>query len=390
VKKTSWWVAAVLVLGIGCGGAEAPDRAEAATSSAGGGGASTVGTGGGGMEPDACPELRGALQATLDDTVASLHLPGAAARAFRDDCVWEGATGVASRASMAPMTADALYRIGSSTKTFVAAALLVEVAAGQLSLDATLDTWLPDFPGAAAITLRQVLSHQSGIYNYTDTDEFAAALDADPTAPHEPAELVGWAAAYPPYFGPGDGWEYSNTNFVIAGMVLEAVTGESAGAAIRERVLAPLGLTRTWLDGEEADLGPLAKGYYDAGNGAFFDVTEYMHPSLAWTAGAIASCNGDVERFYRALLGGELFGPDQLAELEGFVDLGGGWGYGLGLFRFPTPAGDALGHGGDIPGYSSDNRYYVNLDAGITHFVDELASAERDQLTLALEAVLLP
>lgn len=359
---------------------------------AGGGHGPSSGGGNAGSGGDAATTCDDAaqLQAVLETQVAQLGVPGAAARVERVDCFWEGAAGTSDLEQTTPMPTAPAYRIGSTTKTLVAAALLVEVSAGNVSLETSIDAFVPAFPNASLISLRQVLNHTSGIFSYTDSDAFWDAIDAEPGRSWLPQELLDIAASEGSERAPGAGWSYSNTNYIVAGIALEAVTGEPIATAIRNRIVTPLGLTETWFDGEEPAVGTLVPGF-DPYGGALYDVTNYVDISTAWAAGAVASTNRDVARFMQAVLDGELFGGIELAAMREFIPLGDGWGYGLGLLEVPVDGGNAYGHGGDILGYSSDIRYYPEQGVNIAHFVTAMNPTARDALSDALQtAALLP
>ncbi|GIF13492.1 serine hydrolase domain-containing protein [Actinoplanes teichomyceticus] len=266
------------------------------------------------------------------------------------------AAGVAQLGRPAPAPTGGRFRIGSVSKTFLATVILQLEAERRLRLDDTVQRWLPGVvPGGDRITLRQLLNHTSGLYDYTD------ALDLSPQGwlaqrfrSWEPAELVALATAQPPLFAPGTDWSYSNTNYVLLGMVVETVTGNDHAAEIQRRIIGPLGLRQTESPGEKASItGPHAHGYLPVGpQGAQkpVDVTR-MNPSVADAAGDMISSTADLNTFFAALLGGRLLPPAQLAAMTTMVP---GHDYGLGLERTPLSCGVTLyGHGGGIFGYAT-------------------------------------
>jgi D-alanyl-D-alanine carboxypeptidase len=254
---------------------------------------------------------------------------------------------------------DHRFRIGSVTKTFVATIALQLVAEGVLTLDDSVERWLPGLvPNGGAITLRHLLNHTSGIYNYTDDQAFVEALIRNPLAIQTPEQLVAVATRHRPLFAPGSDWSYSNTGYIVLGLVVEKATGTPLVAQLRTRIVDRLGLTRTSLPTVPALDAPFAHGYLLPGNGGIpnpggrpVDTTAWS-PSWAWAAGAVVSTARDIARFYQALLGGELLGPAQLAVMRTTVAIRGTADeYGLGLQKVSLPCAAAWGHGGSVPGY---------------------------------------
>jgi D-alanyl-D-alanine carboxypeptidase len=273
---------------------------------------------------------------------------------------------------------DTHFRIGSMTKPFVATTILQLVGEGRLSLDDTVDRWLPGLVAGhgndgRAITIRELLQHTSGLANYTayipwliDGDAFAEHRFDTVTAP----QAVRLAVAHRPMFAPGTSWTYSNTNYALAGLVIQAVTGRAWQDEVRDRIVTPLALSGTTLPGTDPELpSPHAVGYdrfpgrhatdSDPDYGSIKDSTR-MNPSWGGAAGEIISTTADTNRFLRALVGGRLLRPAQLAEMQrtvstrsepGFAANWPGSRYGLGLMQLRTPCGTVWSHGGDIDGF---------------------------------------
>lgn len=330
------------------------------------GGSGGGGGGGGGAEPTECDLLGEELDAALAVAVAEQTIPGAAAEVRSGECVWQGAAGLADLEASTPVAADDLFRAGSITKSFVSTVVVMLSVEGALELDDPISDYVSDVPNGDNITVRHVLSHTSGLYNYTDDP----SLFADPEKVWTPAELVAFATAHPPSFDPGQGWEYSNTGYVIAGMIIEDVTGSSAAAEIRSRILDPLALSSTYLDGAEPAVPGLIMGYSDAGGPDYVDITYAFDPSAAWTAGAMVSTTTDLNTFYEALLTGGLVESAGLTEMMTFVPTGGGGEYGLGLFRLPSPFGPTVGHSGGIWGFLSESRHTPDSELDISVLIN--------------------
>jgi len=299
---------------------------------------------------------RAALQAALDQIVAT----GATAALARVDSPggsWRGASGVAVLGRPTPAPVDGRFRAGSITKTFVATVVLQLVGEGRLRLEDTLERWLPGaIPNGAQITIRQLLQHTSGVFNYTNLlfetieDVLAARYRT-----FRPTELVAIAAGQPPVFEPGTSWDYSNTNYILLGMIVRRVTGRPYAAEVARRILRPLRLHGTELPGTDIAIrGPHAHGYEPIErNGEIVpvDFTE-INPSMANSAGELVSTTADLNRFYRCLLSGRLLRPAQLAAM--LSNPTGDLNYGLGIYQQPLPGGPTLwGHSGGIFGYLS-------------------------------------
>jgi D-alanyl-D-alanine carboxypeptidase len=301
-----------------------------------------------------------ALEQALDKLVSD-GVPGAMALR-RDGAQQSYATaGVADVQTQEPISARDRFRIGSITKGYVSTVVLQLVAEGRLRLDDSVERWLPGLvPGGDAISVRQLLNHTSGLYNYTDLPFYLQML-REPLKTWRPRELVRRAVAHPPLFAPGTGWSYSNTNYILLGLIVAAADrfpGSLQLAApaleVYRRIVVPLGLWHTSFPLVDPDIhGPHAHGYViDAppewGLPPILDTTR-LNPSPIWAAGAIVSTLDDVADFHRALFTGELLRPDEQRELQTTVELGDGVGYGLGVMELPTPCGTAWGHDGGMP-----------------------------------------
>ncbi|MFF4251739.1 serine hydrolase domain-containing protein [Streptomyces sp. NPDC001663] len=308
---------------------------------------------------------RAAVEAAVEDGV-----PGVTATAKDAHGSWSTNVGVGNLRTGKPRSAEDRYRVGSITKTFVATVLLQLEAEGRLSLDDTVEKWLP---GAVrghghdgrAITVRQLLNHTSGVFNYTEDDTFVRTYFLkDGFFKHRydrktPRELLAVAMSHKPNFAPGTSWSYSNTNYLLAAMVIEKVTGHSYGSEIRDRIIAPLHLTATSVPGSRVTVPqPSSRAYSklaETTTGPTYDVTT-LNPSLAHGSGEMISDSADLDRFYAALLGGRLLPPHQLKEMKTTVkaDVVPGARYGLGLIDRTLSCGvHVWGHDGGIHGSSS-------------------------------------
>ncbi|MDL4820626.1 serine hydrolase domain-containing protein [Actinomadura opuntiae] len=290
------------------------------------------------------------------------RLTGAAVRIDDPRCgTWTAASGVADRRTGRPMPANPRVRIASITKTFTAVTVLQLAAEGRVSLDAPVARYLPGLIDGGghdgrAITVRSLLRHTSGLPDHMDsfrsTGEFRFRH-------FEPEELVRRALRLP---APGPGWHYSTTNYVVAGMIVEKVTGHRLEDEVERRILRPLGLRDTYWPGDGTRIrGPHPRGYdrvEQDGTVRWVDTTD-MNTSVAWAGGALISTPRDVNAFFGALLGGRLLSAPLLAEMERTVptDPDRTWpgaAYGLGLIRTPLRCGGFWwGHAGDIDGFTT-------------------------------------
>ncbi|MFF5704105.1 serine hydrolase domain-containing protein [Streptomyces sp. NPDC012794] len=253
---------------------------------------------------------------------------------------------------------DGQVRIGSNTKTFTAVVVLQLVGEGRIGLDDKVETHLPDLVRGEGIdgrriTVRELLQHTSGLPDYEAdvTDDILGRRYL------EPRDILDIAFRHKAVFEPGTSWAYSNTNYVLAGLIAQKITGRPLGEEIDKRIVRPLGLRHTYFPtaGDMTIREPHPKGYHqDAPGAPLRDVTE-IDPSASWAAGQMISTNADLNQFLTALLDGRLLRPAQLAQMRTTVPLGDtGAGYGLGLMSRPLSCGGVYwGHGGDIAGYET-------------------------------------
>lgn len=273
-------------------------------------------------------------------------------------------TAVAGRHRAVPW--DGRFRAGSATKAFTAVVLLQLVGEHRLSLDDTVDHWLPGIVrghgnDGRVITVRQILQHTGRIFDYLRDPRFtpilrtAAGFDAHRYDVFAPDDLVATALSHPPT---GPGWSYSNTDYLLAAMIIEKVTGEDWSRQVQRRILIPLRLRHTSIATDPYIHGPHPRGYERFPDSAGpHDVTN-QNVTTGKADSAIVSTTGDLDRFFRALLGGRLLRPAQLAEMKHTVpavppgDDGPGYDYGLGLMRTPLRCGGYYWHhDGDVLGF---------------------------------------
>jgi D-alanyl-D-alanine carboxypeptidase len=263
------------------------------------------------------------------------------------------ASGLADVAARRPMAVDDRFRAASQMKSFTAAVVLQLAQENRLHLDDPVESLLPGVvPNGAHITVRQLLAHNSGLYDFNnDPQVLAPYLAGDLGHVWTPRELLAIAFSHPPLFAPGTRFAYSDTGYFVAGLIVEKLTGHRLADEVRDRILVPLGLRDTSLPSTPKIAGPHAHGYYVLGAPPPTDITG-LYP-YAWAAGGLVTTAADSARFYRALLGGELLSPAMVREMQQTIPVDDSdlpSRSGLGVQRF-TPCGVAWGHSGNYPGY---------------------------------------
>ena len=285
---------------------------------------------------------------------------------------------------------DGEVRIGSNTKTFVAVVVMQMVQEGKVGLDEPIETYLPGLIkgegiDASRITVRQLLQHTSGLPEHTDYYFSSNAAALENIQHYIPArDLLDVALSKPAAFEPGTQWSYSNTNYIVLGMLIERVSQRPVGEQIDQRIIKRLGLSHTYFpgNGEKKIRGSHPQGYHINGEGKLEDITE-MDASLPWAAGAMVSTPSELNTFFQAVFDGRLLTQASIDEMKKGVDTGsGGMVYGLGLFGTPLSCGGtSWGHGGGIFGYETHNAVGPDGTA-VTVAVTALSSAIADQSNL--------
>ncbi len=323
------------------------------------------------------------LQRDLD-AITATGVPGVLAEVRTGTRQLRGTSGVADLDSRKPVNDNGFFRIGSNTKTFISVVVLQLVAEHRLSLDDTVGRWLPGVVhgngnDGGKITVRELLQHTSGLHNYTD-DLQAQIISPEAYRKLEfrqfsRQELLNIALAHRPDSAPGAAWNYSNTNYILLGMLIEKVTHDSWENQVTRRIILPLGLRHTYAPGTSTRLPrPHATGYLIFDKNTRIDTTA-ENMSWADSAGALVSTAADLTRFWSAIGHGTLLRPAQMRQMRHTVPATGGDSasvpgsrYGLGIFNIPLSCGGGYwSHEGDVPGYntigavSSDGRTTVVL-----------------------------
>lgn len=309
-------------------------------------------------------QTRAQLDRALTQTMQANWAPGVIAGVWVRDRGWTSARGLTARGDGRRPTLGDHTRIGSVTKTFTGTLILQLADQGKLSLDDTIERWFPTFPNAGAITVRMLGTMASGINSYTLDPQIANTYLADPATVWTPTQLIDAAATLPVTFPPGQGFQYSNSNFVMLGQIVEQVTGKPFARALDEMILTPLKLSQTSYPADSALPRPTWRAYTAQGSttGNILDAT-FWSPTFASTAGQMISTLGDLRRWTRALGRGTLLKPQtQRVRLQpNPFSAAGGREYD---FAIGNDHG-WLAHDGQIPGYNTQVAYLPRLDATI-------------------------
>ena len=323
----------------------------------------------------AAPDPTGpALQHQID-AVHAAGLPGAFAEVHDGRRTWTPTSGVADVETGEPVRDGMRHRVGSITKTFVATTVLQLVGERRIALDAPVGRYLPGVvPGdlGRQVTVRMLLNHTSGIGDYDTAlvKEYDDIIAVGETV-YRPRQLAAIGLAEPVTNAPGAGWAYSNTNYVLAGLIIEKVTGRPYAAEVTRRILRPLGLHDSYFPGREPWIrGPHMAAYVPWIDGELRDFQVYGM-TWAWAAGELISTAHDLNVFYRALLTGRLLSPQLMAEMQTTVPEAG---YGLGIYVVDAPCGRFWGHDGGTIGHktiswhSADGRRQVSYAQNLSFY----------------------
>ncbi len=300
---------------------------------------------------------RNSVKQAVRDTL-QLGFPGILAKTSEGGKTWSYAAGVANLSSKKPMKTDFRFRIGSVTKTFTATVVLQLAEENRLNLDDSIEKWLPGVIQGNGyddkqITIRQLLNHTSGIAEYTRSKSFDLM---DTKKSYRAEELVKMGISMPPDFAPGKSWSYSNTGYVLLGILIETVTGNSYAEEIENRIIEPLELSNTFLPGNSSVIPGTkhARGYIQLDGASEPKDVTYYNPSMGSSAGDMISTADDLNKFFSYLLGGKLLKEQQLKQMLTTVRTGEAalGRYGLGIYETKLPNGVSIwGHGGSIPGF---------------------------------------
>ncbi len=323
-------------------------------------------------KPKAIEDLRPRLQAQLDALHANGKFPGMTLGVVLADGTALGlATGVANLATKIPLKPTDRMLMGSVGKTYVAAVALQLLQEGKIGLEDKIETWLghePWFsrlPNAPEIVIRHLMTHTSGLVRYEFQERFMTDLTKQPDKVWRPEELVSYILDLNPPFTPGQGWEYSDTNYIVLGMILERAGKAAYYDLLRERILVPLKLKDT-VPSDSRVIAGLVQGYagpqnpFGGADAMIQDGRFAINPQFEWTGGGLACTAEDLARWAKALYEGRAFDPSLLPKMLDAVPakLGPESRYGLGVIIRPTPLGTGYGHSGFFPGYLTEMMYF--------------------------------
>lgn len=308
-------------------------------------------------------QLSAKLDAAVRSSLAQTAAPGVIVGVVAPSGTWKAAYGKADPVAGTPMTVGMHTRIGSVTKTFIGTAIMQLAQAGKLSLDDKIQKYVPGIPNGDRIRLRQLANMTSGLASYTQSSKFTDTLFANPQTIWTPKELVAIAVAEAPLYEPGASFNYSNTNTVLLGMVIEKVTGKPVDQAIEQQIFDPLKLRNSSWPGDSTNMPtPFAQGFTLQGNFAKPDAPSnatHWNPSWAWTAGEMISNIDDMLVYARALgTGHGLLGAAAQTERLTFPGAGG-YGIAIGC------SDGWVGHTGELPGYNTTLFYQTAADIAV-------------------------
>jgi D-alanyl-D-alanine carboxypeptidase len=361
------------------------------------------------------PELLEAhLLKAMEEYLAFSGDPGVSvAIRLADGATFVEAAGVSDMVKKTPMTTATSFRVGSNTKPYITALVMTLVDEGLVGLDDPFSKYVTDYPKWDDITIRMLLGMQSGIPDYMLGEAFMMTAVFNPDSLTTPQVLLDFVKDEELLFEPGTDCIYTNTNYILVGLIIEEVTGQPAHEALRTRLLEPLGLVATYLDVVDEPKEDLSHGYLDLAIVGFFfglgaeavallptswfmedylvDATYLFPPMFAWTDGGLVTTPVDAMEFMHALLTGEIVSEASLAEMQKTAVcpiLGAPVDYGLGLSTSTGPFGTRWGHGGLNFGYEANTIFFPERDVTLSHmhnFLPEQSYRLEDQILAILD-----
>ncbi len=347
------------------------------------------------------PAYASTLQPQIEEQMTNLRIPGALVYVdVPGEGTWSQAFGTGNIEGDTPITPNDHFRIGSNTKTFTGTVILQLMDEGKLGLDDPVSEYQPEVPNGENITIRQLLNMSSGLFSYTEDEDFNQTLDTEPQKVWEPEELVEIGFSHPPDFSPGEGFQYSNTNTVLLGMIIEQLTGQPLEQEFQDRIFVPLGMGNSLFPerSSAAIPDPHPRGYMyqtnveslntselqeeeaeqaDESAGEPNDVTD-ENPSWGWAAGAAISTLNDMIIWAKADATGALLSSEAQKERLTWVSPppSPGAQYGLAIAEFP---GGFIGHDGQLPGFNSFVAHNPEAGATIVVFTNVYSAPDGSQ-----------
>jgi D-alanyl-D-alanine carboxypeptidase len=344
-------------------------------------------------------QLKADLRTQLTDILATTQVPGATfGVALPDGSSFAVAAGRSDTAMGQAMPADGRMLTGSTGKTFFAALAMQLVSEGRLDLDAPIarylgdEPWYDSLPNAPDVTVRMLMNHTSGIVRYELNPAFLEDITADPYREWTILDRVRYVFPLEPPFAAGQGWTYSDTNYIILAAIMQGIVGEDLYGVIQRRVLGPLELRNT-VPSDRPRVPGLVQGYAGVENpfGGFDATIENgrmgLNPQFEFAGGGYASTAEDLARWAKSIHEGHAFDADLLDEARDGVParLGPGARYGLGVIMLELPAGTAWGHSGFMPGYRTEMFYFPEHRFAVALAINSTAQGS---LTRSLAGIL--
>ena len=355
------------------------------------------------------PVDQAALQVLVDTTIKDQLVPGAVVVLQTPQGDFTVASGTTERGVQSPPDADTHFRIASNTKTMTAAVILQLAQEGKLSLDDPVSEYVSGVPDGDNITVEELLKMRTGLYNYTNAQQMATSLDDNPTKEWTPQELLDIAFAKPPNFAPNTEFEYSNTNYVLLGLIIEKVDGKPLATAFQDRLFGPLGMTNTELPAGPTYTipDPFTHGYlYGNSSVALFGEPDYtpeqiaaaedgtlkptdytdVNHSFAFGAGNVISTANDLATWTKALVGGKVLDSEyqklwlDSPQVQDPAKPGGQW-YGYGITRQKWLSNNLIYHGGETVGYNSKMAVETTNDVTLVLWTNLTLDVKTEQQT---------
>lgn len=325
------------------------------------------------------------LDQLTDELIKNKKVPGLiiSVSAPSKGIYYQKAKGFADLSASKPMTLNCLYRTGSFTKTFTGAIILQLISENKLKLDDKINKYLPELAYSSQISIRQLLNMTSGISEYSKDLNYQAELVSNPQKEWKTIDIVNIALSHPLNFVPGSKWEYSNTNTMIAALIIEKITGESFKTNIENRIIKKLGLNNTYFE-TDCIMPPkkYAKGY-NLNSDGIYDVTETFHQSNFGAAGSLVTNVQDASFWLRMQMGDFMISnPFLKLEKYKYVPMNSSEGYGLAVMKIGK---GFIGHSGGIPGYSSISLYHPQSHATLVIMFNIISNVNNADIPRAID-----
>jgi D-alanyl-D-alanine carboxypeptidase len=336
--------------------------------------------------------LANALQIKIENYISLYSIPGISVTVFLPgERIWSGAAGLSHIYNMTPMDTSHLFEMASVTKMYTAAIIFQLVEQGQLSLDDTVGKYLPPMNYIpSGTTVRNMLQHRSGLYNYTANSTIANEWLYDPDSIWPHLQMINTYVNAPPLFPQGTSYSYSNTNFFLLGMIIEAITGNTFADELKTRILLPHGLSQIYFPPDDSIPATKTPGWTSFTTVGVYDtdasaILNDCSTSMAFTAGAVVAKPADACKFTKLLWTGQIISDSSLNIMKQCTNLSSGYltGYGYGAMRYTFNGKTYYGHSGDISGFTELTFYGTSDSVGVTISINR-NSAPRGTIAIDL------